>query len=279
MDKTIYYVNRYSRVNTFPHVVAKLTLLINDPYSSMREFEKIIEMDPVLVSRVLQLVNSSAFSLMHKVNSIGRAVAFLGMQNLHNLAVTDTLHAFFNPKQVPEGEFSAAKLWQHSVAVAITSKTIAEKVFGIEGERAYLAGILHDFGIIVEHQIAEEKFTQLCKNCSGSTILVAREKALLHTDHTKIGELLSVNWNMPKEISLTIKKHHRCSGVVEPSSLHGILQISEYICDYLDQSAFPNYKINISPNLLEHIEENAGEYEVIMDELPELFTAIQELYP
>lgn len=279
MDKTKYYVNRYSRVNTFPHVVAKLTLLINDPYSSMREFEKIIEMDPVLVSRVLQLVNSSAFSLMHKVNSIGRAVAFLGMQNLHNLAITDTLHAFFNPKEVAEDEFSAARLWQHSVAVAITCKTISEKIFGIEGERAYLSGIIHDFGIIVEHQIEEEKFTQLCLNCPDSAILVLREKEILHTDHTKIGELLSVNWNMPKEISRTIKMHHRCSGSVEPSSLHGILQISEHICDHLDHSAFANYKMNIAPNLLEHIEDNAEEYEVIMDELPELFAAIQELYP
>lgn len=279
MDKTTYYVNRYSRVATFPHVVAKLTLLINDPYSSMREFEKIIEMDPVLVSRVLKLVNSSAFSLMHKVNSIGRAVAFLGMQNLHNLAVTDTLHSFFNPKDVAENEFSAARLWQHSVAVAITSKAISEKVFGIEGERAYLAGILHDFGIIVEHQIEEEKFTQLSLNCPDSETLVKREKETLLTDHTKIGELLSINWNMPKEISLTIKKHHRCSGTVEPSSLQGILQISEHICDHLDHSAFPNYTMNIAPNLLEHIDDNAEEYEVIMDELPDLFAAIQELYP
>lgn len=279
MDKTKYYVTRYSRVNTFPHVVAKLTLLINDPHSSMREFEEIIEMDPVLVSRVLQLVNSSAFSLMHKVNSIGRAVAFLGMQNLHNLAITDTLHTFFNPKEISEDQFSPAKLWQHSVAVAITSKTISEKIFGIEGEKAYLSGILHDFGIIVEHQLEEDKLSQLCSNCSDSATLITKEQEVLHTDHTKIGELLSINWNMPKEISSTIKRHHRCTGIVEPSSLQGILQISEHICDYLDHSAFPNYSMTIAPNLLEHIEENAEEYEVLMEGLPELFAAIQELYP
>lgn len=279
MDKTKYYVNKYSRVSTFPHVVVKLTLLINDPNSSMREFEKIIEMDPVLVSRVLRLVNSSAFSLIHRVNSIGRAVAFLGMQNLHNLAVTDTLYTFLSSKEITEDEFSPAKLWQHSVAVAITCKTIAEKIFGIEGEKAYLVGILHDFGIIVEHQIGKEKFTKICIDCPDSTIFTAREKEFLHTDHTKIGELLSISWNMPKEISQTIKKHHRCLTTIEPSSLQGILQISEYICDNLGHSALPNYTTTIAPHLLEYIQENAEEYEVIMDELPELFASIQELYP
>lgn len=98
----------------------------------MKDFEEVIKMDPILVSRLLRLVNSPYHGLIQTVDSIGRAVAFLGTKNLHNLIVTDALKNFFAGPG-PDSIFSKKKLWIHSAAVSICSKMVAERIFGING--------------------------------------------------------------------------------------------------------------------------------------------------
>ena len=95
----------------------------------------------------MRLVNSPYYGLVQTVDSIGRAVAFLGMKNLHNLVVTDALKNIFIGPEI-DSIFSKKKLWLHCAAVSICSKMVAERIFGINGDDAFLCGILHDFGLL-----------------------------------------------------------------------------------------------------------------------------------
>ena len=90
------FIEKFADIHPLPHVITTVTRLINDPESTMKDFEEVIKMDPVLVSRLLRLVNSPYYGLVQTVDSIGRAVAFLGMKNLHNLVVTDALKKYFH---------------------------------------------------------------------------------------------------------------------------------------------------------------------------------------
>ncbi len=51
-------IARFSDIQTLPHVVTRLSKLLADSNSTMRDFEEVIKMDPVLVARLLRLVNS-----------------------------------------------------------------------------------------------------------------------------------------------------------------------------------------------------------------------------
>ena len=75
----------------------------------MRDFEETIKMDPTLVVRLLRLVNSPFFGLKENVDSISRAVAFIGMKNLQNMAITDALSYIFTNKDTST-VFSRKKL-------------------------------------------------------------------------------------------------------------------------------------------------------------------------
>ena len=262
------FAEQFADVNPLPHVVSTLNRLINDPDSTMKDFEDVIKMDPILVSRLLRLVNSPFYGLAQTVDSIGRAVAYLGMKNLHNLVVTDALRAIFvAPGNNPL--FSKKKLWVHSGAVSICSKMVAERIFGINGDDAFLCGILHDFGLLVEEQLEQEKFTEICTTCTSTTELISMEQDTFGTTHSDICYQMTLDWNMPATIQEAILHHHDISENAEPKSMAGIIQISEYIVGQLEHQTLPGIAVEISPPLMKHMEENLDEYTIRIEDRPE----------
>jgi HD-like signal output (HDOD) protein len=270
-------IKKYTAIKTLPHVVTRLSKLINNDTATMKDFEAVIKMDPTLVVRLLRLVNSPFFGLRQHVDSISRAVAFIGMKNLQNMAVTDALKNLFQGNDAST-VFSHKRLWLHCAAVSICSKMLAERIFAINGDNAYLCGILHDFGLIVEEQVAEKNFLKACKACGTTGSMPVYERQFLDTDHCEIGSLMALDWEMPRAIHEAIRDHHTPSDDTDPASLTGILQISEYITGQFDYTTIPGSKPQLAPSLISHLQENADEYKVLIDDFPEEMTKAMEIY-
>ena len=271
------FISKFNNIKTLPHVVTKLSKMIGDNDATMKDFEDVIKMDPTLVVRLLRLVNSPFYGLAQKVDSISRAVAFIGMKNLHNMAVTDALKNIFKEEQ-SSTVFSRNRLWLHCAAVSICSKMLAERIFGINGDDAYLCGILHDFGLIVEEQVATEDFINACEKCGPGDSLPQIERSHLGTDHCEIGYLLTRDWNMPETIQVAIRDHHSDNEDTPPESLTGILQLAEYLTNQLDYDAIQGVRQKLPPHLLGHIQENVDEYQVLLDDLPEEISKARDIY-
>jgi HD-like signal output (HDOD) protein len=271
------FIEKFADIHPLPQVVTTVSRLINNPDSTIKDFEEVIKMDPVLVSRLLRLVNSPYYGLIQTVDSIGRAVAFLGMKNLHNLVVTDALRSIFVGPEI-HSIFSKKKLWIHSAAVSICSKMVAERIFGINGDDAFLCGILHDFGLLVEEQVRQEDFHKICDSCTSTTSLLEMEQQAFATDHCEICYLMTLDWNMPVVIQKAIRDHHLIFHDIQPSSLTGIIQISEYITGQLKLSTLPGVEMVISPSLIEHLRDNEDEYTVLIEDLPEEMAKAQSIY-
>ncbi len=271
-------MKKFRKMKTLPHVVTKLSKLIHDENSTMKDFEDVIKMDPTLVVRLLQLVNSPYYGLMQKVDSISRAVAFIGMKNLYNLAVTDALKNIFSSSAIKSEVYSREKLWMHCAAVSICAKALAERLFGINGDDAYLCGILHDFGLIVEEQVAETDFLAACNAYENGASIVNIERQFLDTDHCEIGYLLTKEWEMPTPLQEAVRDHHTPFEEIEPESLTGIIQISEYLTAQLNYTAIEGVQAQLSPGLVSHMQENMDEYRVLLEDLPEEMEKAQDLY-
>lgn len=271
------FLDAFADVHPLPHVVTKVTDLINDPESTMKDFEDLIKMDPVMVTRLLTLVNSPYYGLTQTVDSIGRAVAFLGMKNLYNLVVTDALKNIYAAKQ-PNSGFSKKKLWEHSAAVSICSKMVAERIFGVNGDNAFLCGILHDFGLLVEQQIEPDKFGKIITQVTSSSQLVELEREAFTIDHCDIGHEMTLDWKMPSAIQEAIRDHHLISDEIEPESLTGIIQIAEYISSQLEYQTLPGVPTKISPQLMAHLEDNIDEYTILIEDFPEEMEKAQAIY-
>lgn len=271
------FVKKFKDVKTLPYVVTELSRMIADDDTTMKDFEDVIKMDPTLVARLLRLVNSAFYGLSQPVTSIGRAVAFLGMRNLRSIAVTDALQNIFKERS-SAGIFSRKRLWMHCAVVSTCSKILAERIFGINGDDAYLCGILHDFGKIIEEQIARDDFIAACEACKSTDSLIEHERHFLGTDHCEIGFLLAQDWGMSLPIQEAIRDHHTLAEDADPRSLTSILQISQYITGQLGYSSLPDIISPLSPPLVLHLQENMDEYKVLIDDLPEEIAKVQDIY-
>lgn len=278
MSTAVRLIKKYKQGNTLPHIVTRLAQLINDENSTLRDFEEIISLDPTLVGRVLTLVNSSYYGLVHKVDSISRAIALLGIKNLHNIAVTDALKGLFKTGR-QHSNFSQDRLWIHCAASGICSKMIAERIFSINGDDSYLAGILHDIGLIVEWQCSKKAFLHVCEMLQpNGPSIIELEQEHIGTDHCEIGYLLAQEWQMPKVLCEAIRDHHTVNNTITPESATGILQISEYILGQLDFTVKAGIPILLAESLLQHIQKNIDEYQVLAEDLPEEIERVRNMY-
>ncbi|MGD2030179.1 MAG: HDOD domain-containing protein [Desulfobacterales bacterium] len=269
---------KFITVKTLPHVAIRLTKLISDENSTMQDFENMIKMDPTLVLRLLSVVNSSYYALRQKVDSISRAVVVIGMNNLRNMIVTEALKDIFKESQ-EESYFSRNRLWLHCAAVSICSQMISERIFGQNGEDAFLCGILHDIGMIVEDQTERDLFNQSCIAYSqDARSIIDHEKEIIGTDHCELGYILAKDWNLPPEVQEGIKLHHKALKEVSPTSITGIIQLSEYIVSKLDYTAMPGMNPVLSSPLAAHIRENVEEYKALIKDLPDEMSRARDLY-
>lgn len=278
MAKAELLIKKFKRVKTLPHIVTRLAQLINDKDSTLQDFEEVIRLDPTLVARLLTLVNSSYFGIVRKVDSISRAMALLGMKNLHNIAVTDALKGMLLEKS-STGEFSHDRLWLHSAASGICGKMISERIFSINGDDAYLCGILHDIGLIVEIHGAKEDFLKAFNalEADGPSI-IELENDYIGTDHCRIGYLLTREWQIPEPLAEAIRDHHTILDSIVPDSPAGILQMSEYILSQLDFNVKEDIPVALTPSLTAHIQQNVAEYKVLAEDLPEEIDKVREMY-
>jgi len=271
-------IRKFNNIKTLPHVAIRLSKLLSNENNSFKDMEEVIRLDPTLVLRVLRIVNSAYYGLKQKVDSIERAVVFIGMRNLRNMVVTEALKDIF--RMETNGQvYSRRQLWLHCAAVSICGHMIGERILGQKGEDVFLCGILHDIGIIVEDQVARKSFIETCNRFQlNSRSFVDHENEVIGTNHCAVGYELSREWSLPVTVQEAIRDHHRLSHTISPSSVTGILQISEYIVSRMNYTAMPGMKETLSAQLLDHLVENIGEYKTLIRDLPDEMVKARELY-
>ena len=271
-------LSKFTTAKTLPHITIQLSKLISDENSTMQDFEKMIKMDPTLVLRLLRVANSPYYGLRHKVNSISRAVVVIGINNLRNMIVTEGLKKIFKDKK-SESAFSRNRLWLHCAAVSICSQMIMERIFGLNGEDAFLCGILHDIGMIVEDQTAPDLFYRVCNTYDENSMPITDcEKEIIGTDHCEIGHLLAKDWQLPVEVQEGIQHHHKILDQVSPSSLTGVIQLAEFVVSQLDYTAIPGMSAKLSLPLATHIRDNVNEYKALVRDIPNEMSKAKDLY-
>lgn len=268
---------KFKSIKTLPHVAIKLSKMIAANEGRSSEYEAIIRHDPALVMRVFKLVNSSFFSLRDKVESLSDAIVHIGLDNLRNMIVIEAVRDLF--KKGPDGDvFSRKKLWMHCVATGICARMISEKIFGDNGEDAFLCGLLHDIGLIIEEQLEPELFITMLQAYENNAPFLEHEKEYIGVNHCETGFWLARNWKLPASVQFGIRDHHLIDETAEPSSMTGILQLSELMVQKLKFSAVPEMCEALPNVLLLHMRENIGDYKLIIKALPKEIKKARDIY-
>jgi putative nucleotidyltransferase with HDIG domain len=198
-----------SDISSIKSIVNAIVRVINDPRSTVKELKEVILLDPPLAAKVLRTANSAYYSrsFTRSYSDIEQAIIWMGTEVIKELALSQKVCEIFDKDEQVE-EYSRKALWRHSIAVALMAKMIYRKEFGLRGENAYVAGLLHDIGIIAEDQFIQEDFKRVLQLSKAKNIDMAKsEMETLGYNHAEVGEAITDSWRLPKELVTTIGFH------------------------------------------------------------------------
>jgi HD-like signal output (HDOD) protein len=207
-------IREISHIATLPEITMKIVELVEDPKSTAQDLHKVISNDPALCSRILKVVNSSFYGLPGQIGSINRAIVMLGPNAVKNIAIAASLAKLFRGGELTP-TFSARDLWTHSNITAAASKLVANALkLGLSDE-AFLAGLIHDIGLMVEMQYDRNKLIDVFRAVGAdpkgipAVDMMTIEQEQFGATHQDFGAGLCEKWKFPKSFALVTGFHHR----------------------------------------------------------------------
>ncbi len=203
-------LQRAGQMATLPEVAMQAMRIADRPGATGAELSTVLANDPTLSARVLRIVNSAFYGVRREVTSVATAVSVLGFSAIRSVVIATSLTRLF--RGVPSGSaFAAPELWRHSIAVATASRMIAIKVPGVDPDIAFLSGLMHDIGIIVELQAMPDAFHHviLAVDADPTRTFREAERSQIGTDHEVIGAALCRSWRFPELLVRAVEFHHR----------------------------------------------------------------------
>ena len=223
-------VQRIQDVSTLPQVALKVIEVAKDPATGAAELKTVVESDPTLAARVLRMVNSAAYAVRTPVTNLQHAISFLGFCQVRNLALTASVSEIFR-RHERIGAYERAMLWRHMVSVGVCARLVSIRCGMPDFEDAFLAGLLHDIGIILEDQHVHEAFCRVIAELVPETALSDVERRHLGYDHCELGLRVAEEWRFPAAVKAAIRYHHASDRYAdEGCEIVRCVEIANLIC-------------------------------------------------
>ncbi len=229
-DSTSDIVNQTLEIATLPQITMRIIEVVQDPQSTARDLHKIVANDPALSARVLRVVNSAFYGLPGQIGSIDRAIMLLGLNAVKNIAVAASLTKMFKNGLICD-DFTGADLWTHSVAVGASNKLITMEMGMALPDEAFLAGLIHDLGLVAIMQVHAEKLAEVVKLYKSGVSFRQAEERVLGTNHEAVGKALTEQWKFPRSFQYVSGYHHNPTELAAENRLLAIVtHISDVLC-------------------------------------------------
>lgn len=274
-------IQEISHIATLPEVTMKIIQLVEDPDSTANDLNKVISNDPALGARILKVVNSAFYGLPGQIGSINRAIVLLGLNAVKNIAIAASLAKLFRGGKIAEN-FDARELWLHAIACASGTRLLAQHAgLGLPDE-AFLAGLIHNIGIMVEIQARRPKFVEVMEKLGKEpeTTLRQAEQEILGATHEQFGTALCKLWKFPQSFQYVTGFHHNPMGLNEKNrTLTGLVHVADVLAGKLELGFARGVETTeFDPALLlalnithEHIDEVAQTLPEALEETKALF--------
>jgi putative nucleotidyltransferase with HDIG domain len=197
-----------------------------DVKTLVRNLRSVVASDPALCAKILQVANSEVYGHPRQIGTLDFALMVIGFDAASEILIGIRLVSSLNR------ELAAAQclkgMVRHSVSTALLSENIARATrYPVTGE-AFVAGLLHDVGLLVLSQVRRgelERARDITKQTDTS--FIAAEERVLGFTHAEVGGWLSDAWGFPARISEAIAFHHTPSGARRYRQLTGIVHLAD----------------------------------------------------
>jgi HD-like signal output (HDOD) protein len=198
-------------IPTLPAVVQEISLLVDNPKSGTAEIGALIAQDAPLAAKVLRIAGSAYYGLRERCLSTEQASSVLGVRVLRNVVTQAAVIQQFHHLQSIPG-FSIDELWRHGILTAQACREIARHSQGcgaLTPDEFYTCGLLHDLGKIVMLDSLGEDYVEVHQEAESSgDRLHQLEELRFGFNHTDVGALVALRWNLPTAAASAIQYHH-----------------------------------------------------------------------
>lgn len=209
-----------------PPYVSKLTGMLLNDNASTRSVVEVAKTDPSLTATVLKTVNSSYFSLRHKIVDFQHALVLLGFNQIYQIIASKGIQSTM-PK-TPEFQ----QLQLHSMTISVLCFEISHATRQGSAPLLSTVGLLHDIGksviLLLKHQHPNMAFL------------------LNLLDPGMIGALLLREWQIPEDIAVVLEYQNN-TALTPPDSIPdeyristSVLHVAHMVSDYIDGKLMPD---------------------------------------
>ncbi|HZU83404.1 MAG TPA: response regulator [Polyangiaceae bacterium] len=240
-------VGRVDRLPSVSAIYTDLTTVLARDAASIDDVVRVVERDPAMCLKLLQIVNSAFFGLPRRVSAMREAISYLGIELLKSLVLAAQIFSSAEGAGGPDAGWLSA-VQRHSMKVGRVTRAIAAQ----DREDAFMAGMLHDVGMILLALTDRARVSDIVESArSGGVPCHVAERERLGVTHAEVGAYILGTWGVPFVIAEAVAGHH------EPANLGGscfdlatALHVAECLVTEHDERAGDR----LAPLDLEHLE-------------------------
>ena len=223
---------RQDLLNSIPSIPTIVQSLIGEVSQAPEKVDlhrvaDLISRDKSIAAQCLRLANSPLMGRGARTDSVRGAVRTLGISHIRDIAFSTMMMQVSGAQR----GMDPVVFWEHSLGCAIVSRKLARAVGFDDPEKAYLAGLLHDLGYIVNMVLFPQQEKAALENALQThEFLGSVEYEKLGYTHCQSGEVLGRFWNFSDDLIEVILCHHNSSAAVINPSLVAIVSLSDRLC-------------------------------------------------
>jgi len=204
------------KLPTLPAVAQKLVELCKDENAAFAQFARVIESDPGLASRLLQVTNSAYYGLRNKVTTLERAIGVLGLKYVKMTSLGFRLATTLSASS--SGRFDLGDFWEQSLLRGVLARQLARQYCPARPDEAFLVGLLQNCGIPVLMELLGEPYLEMWRSGESSQASLYRlEREMFDVNHVQVAAVLTEQWSLPELLAAPIRNHHQ-PGELQPST-------------------------------------------------------------
>jgi HD-like signal output (HDOD) protein len=184
----------------------------------------IIHSDAVLTEYVLHIVASAAKRPALPIASLQHAIAWLGIDEVANIAFTLALQA--KMLHVEGQQRKARRLWRHSLASALWSRQVARRLGGETGV-CYLCGLLHNIGKAVTLGAVHDAAQLAEQGLDGDDY-----DRLIELFHRDVGRRVISAWALPPPVPMVIARWENYAGAGAVQWESNVVNVAHKLADF-----------------------------------------------
>lgn len=273
-------LGRLTEISSLPEITTKIVQVVEDSRATAHDMHEIVRGDPALATKILKVVNSAFYGLPSQIASLERAIVLLGLSAVKNIALAASLSRLFSVEALSE-QFAARDLWRHCIAVGVCARRLADLVHSSHVDELFVAGLVHDMGLLAVQQLFPAKLKTTVERCQASNLrFCAVEEELVGADHQTFGGALAARWRFPPGLRYAVAYHHDVEALQpEFQRTTALVYVADTLCCRARHGFWlTGHTQEIPGTVLDMVGLKPEQLDPVLDELPERIEEAEHIF-